>query len=123
MRRSPKRILVVDDDHDFLESLQLLLIDDGHDAVPASGGAEAVRMYAEYEPDLVLLDFRMPGIDGYETFTRIMDYDADARIVFTSAYAIDGAQYREARSRSLAGMMGKPIRLADMRRAVRRHAK
>lgn len=119
----PKRILVVDDDHDFLESLQLLLMDYGHDAVPASSGTEAVRKYAEYEPDLVLLDFRMPGIDGYETFLRIMEYDADARVVFTSAYAIDGAQYREARKRSLAGMLNKPFEPANLQKMIKRHAK
>ncbi len=118
-----KRILVVDDDGDFLESLQLALISGGHRTIQASGGREAVEKYAEYEPDLVLLDFRMPGIDGYETFLRIMKQDPGARVVLTSAYAVDDGLYREAKSRSLAGMLSKPVGAVELEEAIRRHSR
>ena len=42
-----KKILLVDDDYDFLESLQLILINDGHDVFPATSGSEAVTRYRE----------------------------------------------------------------------------
>ncbi len=121
--QAPKKILIVDDDYDFLESLQLLLMDDGHDTIAASNGTDAVQKYAEFMPDIVLLDFQMPGINGYETLLRIMEQDAQARIVFTSAYAIDNEQYRDAKARSLAGMLNKPIRLADLQKTIKKHAK
>ena len=120
---SPKKILVVDDDHDFLESLQLLLIDDGHDAIPASNGKEALEKYVEFEPDIVLLDIKMPGINGYDTFLHIIGHDADARVVFTSAYAISNEQYQKARSQSLSGVLSKPIELEKLRQMIARYAR
>ena len=68
---SDKKILFVDDDSDFLESTQLMLMDEGYDVVPATNGEEAVAKYKEIKPDIVFLDIKMPGIDGYETFFRI----------------------------------------------------
>lgn len=119
----PKKILVVDDDYGFLESLQLLLMDDGHEVIPASNGKEAIEKYAEFEPDIVLLDIRMPGIDGYETFLQIAELDPGARIVFTSAYAINNAQYKKAKSLSLAGMLSKPIEYTKLRKMIATHAR
>ena len=119
----PKKILIVDDDYDFLESLQLLLINDGHDAIPASNGKDAITKYIEFGPDIVLLDIKMPGIDGYDTFLRLIKHDADARIVFTSAYAINNEQYQTAKSLSLSGMLSKPIEFTDLRRMIAKHAK
>lgn len=119
----PKKILVVDDDHDFLESMQLLLLDYGHEVIPASNGKEAIEKYAEYGPDIVLLDFKMPGIDGYETLLHIVNLDPDARVVITSAYAIDDAQYRRAVDMSLSGLLPKPIEFANLAKAITRHAK
>ena len=119
----PKKILVVDDDHDFLESMQLLLLDYGHEVIPASNGKEAIEKYAEYGPDIVLLDLKMPGIDGYEALTHIARLDPDARVVLTSAYAIDDAQYRRALDMSLSGLLQKPIEFANLARTITRHAK
>lgn len=119
----PKKILVVDDDYDFLESLQLLLINDGHDTIPASNGKEAIEKYIEFVPDIVLLDIKMPGISGYDTFLRMIKHDTDARIVFTSAYAINNEQYQKAKSLSLCGMLSKPIDIIDLRRMIARCAK
>lgn len=118
-----KKILIVDDDHDFRESLQLLLMDIGHETIPASNGKEAIEKYAEFQPDIVLLDFKMPGIDGYQTFQHIMEQDEDARVVFTSAYAIDNAKYKEAKDRSLCGLLSKPIEFAKLKSAIKKHAK
>ena len=119
----PKKILIVDDDYGFLESLQLLLMDDGHETIPASNGKEAIKKYIEFEPDIVLLDIRMPGIGGYETFLHIIEHDPNARVVFTSAYAIGNAQYKEAKNKRLSGILSKPIEFANLRRMITTHAK
>lgn len=119
----PKKILVVDDDQDFRESIQMVLIEEGHETLAAADGVEAVRMYEETEPDLVLLDHRMPGIDGRETLTRIIKADPDARVIITSAYAIDEGARRAAEDKSLRLLLGKPIALGDLRDAIERHAR
>lgn len=118
-----KRILVVDDDQDFRESIQMVLIEEGHETMAAADGMEAVGVYEEARPDLVLLDYRMPGIDGYETFERIIKADPDARVIITSAYAIDENARRAAEDRSLRSLLGKPIPLGALRDAIERHAR
>lgn len=120
---APKRILVVDDDQDFLESIQMVLIEEGHETVSAANGRDAVDRYKEVTPDLVLLDYRMPGIDGYETFTRIIGIDPDARVIITSAYGIDDNARRAARDKSIMALLGKPIPPGALREAIERHAR
>ena len=59
----PKRILVVDDDSDVLEAIQAMLLHDGYDVHPASGGEQAVSKYKKIMPDIVFLDVMMPDVD------------------------------------------------------------
>jgi CheY-like chemotaxis protein len=67
----PLRVLVVDDDHDTIESLALLLACWGHDARTALDGPTALEVAREYQPDVVLLDLAMPGMDGFEVARRL----------------------------------------------------
>ena len=123
MTGARKRILVVDDDYDFLESMQLVLLSEGHDVFTAEGGGSAVAKYAELRPDLVFLDVKMPGIDGYETLLRIRKHDRDARIVFTSGYLLDDSKYRKAKEGLLAGLVNKPIGPGVLKKMIKMHAK
>ncbi len=118
-----KKILIVDDDYDVLEACQLALVDDGHDAIRASSGSEAIEKYFVFRPDIVFMDVRMPGMDGYEAFLSIRKRDGDARIVLTSSYALDDKKYKNAKSKSLAGMINKPIEWEDMEQMIKRYAK
>jgi len=66
------RVLVVDDDDVLREALCELLIDRGFDVVgEARNGPEGVSLAIERRPDVVLIDFRMPGMDGLEATNRI----------------------------------------------------
>ncbi len=122
-RAKKKKILVIDDDYDFLESLHLLLVMDGHDVHPVSNGLDAITSYKEFQPDIVFLDIRMPGIDGFETFLRLKKHDKAAKIIFTSSYAISDQKYKTAKEQSLSGLLNKPIELATLRRVIKTHAK
>lgn len=108
------KILVIDDDLDFLESLHLMLIMKGHTVNPVTDGRVSVTTYEEFEPDIVLLDINMPGMDGYEVFNRLKQRYADAKIYFMSGYALDNERYEAAKSQSLAGLLIKPIGLSDL---------
>jgi CheY-like chemotaxis protein len=66
-----RRILVVDDNRDALESLARLLQLIGHEVYQAPDGLQALALAAEKQPDLVMLDIGMPGMDGYEVARRI----------------------------------------------------
>jgi signal transduction histidine kinase/ActR/RegA family two-component response regulator len=66
-----RRILIVDDNRDALESLGRLLQLAGHEVYQASDGPQALALAAEKRPDLIMLDIGMPGMDGYEVTRRI----------------------------------------------------
>ena len=64
-----KKILVVDDEPDVLHLLSERLTKEGYSVIKASSGKEAIERATEQNPDLVLLDIAMPGMDGSETAT------------------------------------------------------
>lgn len=71
-------ILIVDDDWLNRELMEVILTSAGYRVIQASGGERALRMAAEHRPDLVLLDVRMPGIDGYTVCARLKAEDETA---------------------------------------------
>jgi DNA-binding NarL/FixJ family response regulator len=79
-------VLTVDDQPIFLRAAHQLIADTpGFEQVgEATSGPEAVDMTAALHPDLVLLDVRMPGMDGIETARRIVALDARAVVVLVS---------------------------------------
>jgi CheY-like chemotaxis protein len=70
LRLTPRRILIVDDNRDAADSLGLLLRSAGADIRVVYDGGTALQEISRYEPDVVLLDLGMPGIDGYEVARR-----------------------------------------------------
>jgi CheY-like chemotaxis protein len=64
-------VLVVDDNQDATETLQTLLESLGAEVAAAGNGRDALAQFERFEPDAVLLDIGMPGMDGYEVARRI----------------------------------------------------
>ena len=77
-------ILIVDDDPDNITLLKYVLRSAGFDVMSADNGRDGLKKVAEKHPDLVLLDWLMPGIDGRETFANIRKV-SDVPVVFISA--------------------------------------
>jgi DNA-binding response OmpR family regulator len=74
------RVLVVEDDHVIRELLVVNLKMEGHEAVTAVDGSEALRAVADRAPDVVLLDMMLPGVDGWEVAARLKGYEATRTI-------------------------------------------
>lgn len=66
-----QRVLIVDDDNHIAELVDLYLTKEFFETRIAGDGFEAVRLFEEFKPDLVLLDLMLPGMDGYEVCKRI----------------------------------------------------
>ena len=115
-----KKILVVDDDRDFLESLQLVIFEQGHQVHPVSNGLDAVAQYKKLKPDIVFLDVKMPGIDGYETFVNIRRHDPEAKVVFMSGYTLDVLKYTEV-ERFATGTINKPVRHEELKKIIKKY--
>lgn len=118
-----KKILFADDDVDFLEATQLMLLDKGYDVETVSDGVMAVQKYRELMPDILFMDIKMPEIDGYEAFSRIIKFDSDARVVFTSSYALNDKKYDDARKASLSGLLNKPLEFKNLEKMIFKHAR
>src|SRR5688572_4805829 len=91
-------MLVVDDDPDiaYLVATRIELANDGWIAPVAHSGEEALAMMDETEPDVIVLDFRMPERNGVEVADEILRRRPDANVVLFSAYldaeTVDAAQ-------------------------------
>jgi len=68
-----KRIIVVDDNDDQVQSLATLLTMMGHDVALAANGQDAIDRAIRFQPDLMLIDIGMPGMEGYEVARRIRE--------------------------------------------------
>ncbi len=76
----PARILVVDDEPNNRLLLKVMLAPDGYEVLTAANGEEALAMITQQQPDLVVLDVMMPGMDGYQVAARIKSEDTTRHI-------------------------------------------
>jgi two-component system response regulator AlgR len=111
------RILLVDDEALARDRLRRMLQDeDGHAVVgEAANGIEAVGMTEELQPDLVLLDIRMPGMDGLETARHFLELDAPPAVIFCTAYEEHAIQAFDLQA---VGYLLKPVRKENLLAAL-----
>ena len=83
-----KLILIVDDENDFINLYQMALVQAGFTVVTASNGAEAIEVTKEKHPSLILMDVKMPVMDGIKAVLNLRrDPDtANTKIVFITAF-------------------------------------
>ena len=80
------RVLIVDDHEGFLSAATALLTASGYDVVgSATSGEDALTAVAEHQPDLVLVDLRLPGIDGVAVADRLDRLDPAPRVILISS--------------------------------------
>jgi len=80
------KILVVDDDAGLRRTASLILENEGYDIATASDGEEGLARAAEWAPDLILTDVRMPGVDGLEFLERHREAGGTGRTIVMTAY-------------------------------------
>ena len=89
----PLRVVLVDDDHRFRAMAHRALEAEGVDVVAeVADGAAATEVVAATKPDLVLIDIRMPGIDGLEVARRLAAADAPPVILISTIDVVDGCR-------------------------------
>lgn len=87
----PPKILIVDDEPNIVVPLQFLMEQNGYDTLVAQSGEEALESISKENPDLILLDIMLPGIDGFEIceIIRLNPEWRNTRIIFLSAKGRD----------------------------------
>jgi len=90
--RKPCRVLLVDDDDTFRRVMSAELARRGHDVVSAASGQAALDAVAEAGPDVILLDLRLPDLDGIEVLKRLREREVRAGVVVLTGHgAVDTA--------------------------------
>ena len=83
-----EKILIVDDEKEIRELLSIYLNEDGYEVIAASNGEEAINLAQAEHPQVILMDVKMPGIDGVETCKRLKGGEKTSSIpvIMVTAY-------------------------------------
>jgi len=116
------RVLIVDDEPPARERLRSMLAEDGgFDVIGEAGhGEQALQMVESLQPDIVLLDVRMPGVDGLEVARHLAAHQQPPAVIFTTAFDEYALQAFE--SEAIAYLL-KPIRAEKLRAALAKAAR
>ncbi|MBK9392008.1 MAG: response regulator, partial [Bacteroidetes bacterium] len=119
----PGNIFVIDDVKINIEAIEILIAGEGLEVKSASNGEEALEKLKDYKPDLILLDLKMPGMDGYEVARRIKSDKVLSKIpviAFTaSVFSVDTV----VKSENFDGQLLKPVRKSDLINVLARFLK
>jgi CheY-like chemotaxis protein len=116
LARGSENILIVDDDHDVRQIMSGVLSDVGYRVREAVSGEAALNLLRDYCPDLLVLDFGMPGANGAEVAASARQLNKGLRILFVSGYSDTSAIERAV---GKAALLHKPFRPAEFAAAVR----
>lgn len=116
------KILIVDDQFGIRILLNEVLQKEGYDTFQAANGIQALEIVKEHSPDLVLLDMKIPGMDGIEILERMKEVEQDIRVIIMTAYGeLDMIQ--KAKDLGALTHFSKPFDIEDIRRAVKERIK
>lgn len=93
MNRAKPKLLMIDDDKRIVQAWRMALEDEGFDVLSAFSGSEGLRTAYSEHPDLILLDIKMPGMDGFEVLDHLRLL-TDIPVIMLTAIASDTNQIR-----------------------------
>ena len=117
-----ERVLIVEDNEKNMKLFRDVLTAKGYRTLEATSGAQALELALEHTPNLVLMDIRLPDVDGVETLGQLR---SDERTSSIPVLAVTAQAMRGDRERFLAagfdGYVPKPVDIAELVTTVREH--
>jgi two-component system catabolic regulation response regulator CreB/two-component system response regulator ChvI len=118
-KQSKKRILIVDDEPDITESFGIALEDSGFEVDKFNDPAIALASFRPTLYNLLILDIKMPKMDGFELYDKIKNIDKSVKVFFISAFEIDHAAIRrQYPSLKIENLIPKPILIPELIKKV-----
>ena len=111
------KILVVDDQFGVRCLLYETFSEDQHEVEMAANGSEALELSISFEPDLILMDMKMPGMNGIETLEHIRAAGCRTAVIMMTGYG-DIQNMVQAKDLEILYYMGKPFDLSELRDRV-----
>jgi CheY-like chemotaxis protein len=120
-KRSVKTILIADDKAPGRELVRTVLENAGYQVVEACDGIEALEAASRVQPDLIILDLHMPGLDGFGVVKELRSQEAfnSLPIIALTASAMQGDK-QKAMTAGFTGYIAKPVPLSHLRAEVSR---
>ncbi|MBI5177995.1 MAG: response regulator [Nitrospinae bacterium] len=94
MSGEKQKVLIVDDEYSFCKNLKTFLVKEGFDVQMTTNGEQALDMIRDEKPDLMTLDIRMPGMNGYEVLEKLRFDAKDLAVIVVSAIDIPDMEDR-----------------------------
>jgi len=102
------QILLVDDNEEFLDSTRDVLDDEGYDIVTATSGEEGIELAGAQTFDVVLMDIKMPRMNGVESFIEMKRRNPKVKVIMVTAYSVEDLM-RQALDEGVFAILSKPI--------------
>jgi CheY-like chemotaxis protein len=114
-------ILLAEDEAIVAKATTMLLSYGGYDVIHSLDGLEAVKVYRERrsEIDLVLLDYRMPGLTGAEAFIKLREINPEVPVILMSGN-LSVSEFQDLQDKGLRTILRKPCSRAELTETVRR---
>lgn len=113
------RILIVDDESNARNALAEILREEGYSCETAADGFKGLGRFADFEPDLLLTDLKMPGMDGVELLRRVRELSPGLPVIVMTAFGAVDTAVQAMRSGAI-DYMTKPIRTDELLLVVER---
>lgn len=111
------KILVVDDQFGIRSMLFETFREEQYEVEMAENGAEALRLFIDFEPNLILMDVKMPGMDGIETLRQIRALDRQVSVIMMTGYG-DIQNMEQTKELGTINYVSKPFDLFELRERV-----
>lgn len=112
-------ILIVDDEYSILESLEMFLVEKGHCVSKASTGQEGIDLFDQKNPDILVLDIRLPDLNGLDMLSRLQSKGCAAKVIMMTAFH-DMETTIQAMKRGAYDYIHKPLDVDEVERSINR---
>ena len=118
------RIVAIDDEVEFIDMIKSYFEPRGYDITVAIRGTKGIELIKENKPDVVLMDLKMPGIDGDEVLSLLKSMDPSPKVIFVTAYNDGGKTKARLLKMGAYAYFDKPISsLRELEETVNKAAK
>jgi len=120
---SKARIVAIDDEVEFIDMIKTYFEPRGYDITVAVRGTKGIELVKEKKPNVVLMDLKMPGIDGDEVLSLLKSMDPSPKVIFVTAYDDGGKTKARLLKMGAYAYFDKPVAsLRELEEAVNKAA-
>ncbi|MDR0433733.1 MAG: response regulator [Gracilibacteraceae bacterium] len=111
------KLLIVDDQKGIRQLLREVFSESGYNIETCADGLRALELIAEFDPDLVIMDIKMPGLNGIDALRRLRATDARRQVIMMTAYG-EQRYMDEARALGVVNFVSKPFDIDELKTLV-----